>query len=155
MHFLRAPYNHKAIDEGFYFKLITMEGNTVMSPGDSVFKVRTPILRNRYVEAYTITDYQRVIDNSILKYSGILEVKYLYEAESPKYQQARNFSGIREKNPQTSQLELFKAALVSSAGTIYPVDAAEMHGYWSWDLVSESLPLDYDPEEDLKILKKK
>jgi hypothetical protein len=155
MHFLRALYNHKAIDEGFYFKIITMEGNTVMLRGDSVFKVRTPILGKKYIEAYTITDYKRVIDNSILKYSGILEVKYLYEAESPKYQQQTYHSGIREKKPQTSQLELFKPALVSSAGTIYPVDAAEMHGYWSWDLVSESLPLDYDPEEDLKILKKK
>jgi hypothetical protein len=51
MHFLRVLYSHKAIEEGFYFKIITMNGNTVMLPHDSVFKVHTPILRNRYVEA--------------------------------------------------------------------------------------------------------
>ena len=26
--------------------------------------------------------------------------------------------------------------------------------YWSWELVAESLPFDYDPEEDRKLLSK-
>jgi hypothetical protein len=55
---------------------------------------------------------------------------------------------------QNSQLKSLAPASISPDGSLYPIDSIEASGYWSWELISEALPFDYDPAADLKTVGK-
>lgn len=154
MHFLRAFYKRNLNDEGYYFNLI--DPGTRHGVADTLKTPRTPIFNDRRIKISTINNYNRVIDSlsspqsPLLKFDGELEVQYIMEAESNAYQVNRSLRS--EKKPQLSQMILLKPAVIQPHGQLYPQDAIETRGYWSWELMAESLPLDYQPVEDEKLV---
>ena len=167
MHFLRSLYRENLNEDGYYFNLIN-EVNLGLPGGikrvgysDSVKAPRSPIYNNKRIRMPTITNYNRILDSlslvenpeePLLNFQGELELQYIMEAESNDYQTNR---GQRtEKIPQRSMIKLHKPAIVQSHGQIYPQDAIETKGYWSWELMAESLPLDYQPDADEKLVNK-
>ena len=164
MHFLRSLYNRSLNDDGYYFNLIT-EVNTKKGgfarkgSSDTVMIPRSPVFSNRRIRMHTITDYDRILDSlsvainpaePLLKFDGDLEIQYIMESEPYAYQSNR---GIKPgKTLQFSTIILRKPAIVQPHGQVYPQDAIETRGYWSWELIAESLPLDYEPDGDLDIL---
>jgi hypothetical protein len=153
MHFYRALYDHRANEEGYYYYFI----NPIVS--DTVVKANSRLFNNRKMKVSTIRD-ERIIDSlsstkktPVLKYSGTLEIAYINEGESPVFQRAMRIPFRKEI--QVSRMRLRAPAALLPDGRISPISAAEIEGYWAWELMAETLPLDYDPEEDLKITKGK
>jgi hypothetical protein len=164
MHFFRAFYNRNLNDQGFYFNIF-MEYNVGLLGGglerstqsDSVKTAPSPVYNNRPIKMATITDYSLVIDSlslpgePMLDFVGNLEVTYIMEEEGYLYQKMRAIRNQRK--PQRSELVLHRPAIIQPNGEVYPWDAIETRGYWTWELMSERLPLDYNPGDDQKLLK--
>ena len=161
MHFLRSLYERKLNTDGYYFNLVNLENTkgVVIRRGyaDTVMTPRSPVYNNRTIRMHTIRNYNRILDSirstpeqPVLSFKGDLEIKYIMEAESYAYQQNRRLPP--GKNVQQSTIILHKPCIIQPHGQVYPQDAVETRNYWSWELMAESLPLDYDPDEDLKIM---
>ncbi|MEI9921279.1 MAG: carboxypeptidase-like regulatory domain-containing protein [Bacteroidota bacterium] len=150
MHFLRALYNHRLNEEGFYFTFNDAVGM------DSLVSLTSPEIYSYKTQVRTLKNYDRLIDTlsntneEILRYKEPLTVVYANELEDFLYQKKRGIQVTRVM--QTSKLISREPAYVLPDGRVYPIEAAEAQGYWSWELMSESLPLDYDPAVDLKTL---
>lgn len=159
MQFFRALYHHRLNQEGFFFNLIQEEnfgkrgGIKRIGYADSVKTPRSAIYNYKPIKVHTLVNYNRILDSltstpeqPVLKFKGELDIQYIHEAESSSYQQARHHG--YGKNPQVSQVKLLKPCIIQLNGQVYPLDGIETSGYWSWELVAESLPLNYDPEAD-------
>jgi hypothetical protein len=149
MHFFRSLYNRRLNEEGFYFRFPGKLQND-----DSVKTVKSRVFRKGYLVG-TINDYNKIITDSlktdlIMRFKGMLEVQYLDEIETRQYQLYR--SKPIEKTPQWSAIKLNSPAIIQPDGQPYPVNALQFGGYWSWELMSETLPLDYEPTEDLALV---
>lgn len=162
MHFFRSLYNRELNNQGFYFALIeekkTGNNEEIQRVGfaDTTLTARAAIYNYRRLKTNTITNYNKILDSvkstpqePILSFAGDLQIQYIHEIESFNYITNRH----REagKHPQISQIKLLKPAVVQPNGQLYPADAIETSGYFNWELVAEDLPLDYDPEEDIKL----
>jgi hypothetical protein len=149
MHFFRSLYNRRLNEEGFYFRFPgKLQGD------DSVKIVKSRVFR-KGLPVGTINNYYKILSDSlkpelVLRYKGILEVQYVGEIETRQYQLHRS-SGIK-KTPQWSAIKLNSPAVIQPDGQPFPVTALQFGGYWSWELMSETLPLDYEPTEDLAIV---
>jgi hypothetical protein len=162
MHFFRAVYARDLINNGFYYNLIEAvpahdAGIQRHGIADTTLTPRSPVFNNRRIRMLTITNYNRILDSarstpeeSVLSYKGDLEVQYINEAEPGAYQHARHI--FPDKVVQRSTLILHKPCVVQQPGNVYPADAVETKNYWSWELMAESLPLDYDPAVDQAIV---
>lgn len=151
MHFFRALYNKRLNEEGFYFMI---PGKPAAS--DTTIKIDTRLFRQAlYVT--TIRDYKRILDldsldgDPVLKFKGVLEVQYVKETETKAYQDNR-YKPI-EKKPQLSWINITQPAAIEPNGQAWPIEALQYRGYWSWELMSETLPLDYEPNDDIALLK--
>lgn len=151
MHFFRALYSRRLNEEGFYFSLNDQLGN------DSLVSVISHALYNSKLELRTIKDYNKIVyktpaiqGGQVLTFRNTLTVSYINELEDYRYQQHRNIGSRRAI--QQSLLKSRQPAYLFPDGRIYPIDAAETQGYWSWELMAEALPLDYGPEVDLQEL---
>lgn len=161
MHFLRSLYHRDLFNNGFYFNIIKpkfVNGKGVQRVGvaDSTMTPRSPIFNNKRIKVPTLINYNRILDSvrstpdaPVLSFEGDLEVQYINEAESGPYQQNRKI--FPEKIQQRSTLILLKTCTIEAHGQVYPNDAVETKNYWSWELMAESLPFDYDPSVDLAI----
>ncbi|HZY81210.1 MAG TPA: carboxypeptidase-like regulatory domain-containing protein [Cyclobacteriaceae bacterium] len=165
MHFFRAVYHRRILEEGFIFNLVhevhhpkgepTLEGIS-----DTTFAMRSAIYNNRKYKVSTLNKYSHILDSistpekPVLNYTDLLEVRYIQEAEGFAYNRYHNLDG-GVTTPQRSLATLHTPAIVEPTGQLYPQDAIETKGYWSWELIAESLPLDYDPAEDIKITEEK
>lgn len=154
MHFGRALYDQRLNEEGFYFFF------KEASLSDTLVWVRARALFNHEVQIKTLNGYKDIIDSRlskkdqpVLNYNVPLEVLYIHEQESYAYQSHRGLA--LKRRVQYSELKSKQPGFVLPDGRIYPVEATEASGYWSWELMSEALPLDYDPAEDLKLLGRK
>jgi len=150
MHFIRALYNHKANEEGYFFTF----PSTIKT--DSVLRPLSKLFNNRRIRIPSILDYNKILDSTstaekpIINLDGRLEINYINEGESVIFQRTQR---IRvQKSMQLSLMKSRAPAEILPDGRFYPVTAIEVSGYWSWELMSESLPLDYTPEEDQKIV---
>jgi hypothetical protein len=85
---------------------------------------------------------------STLFFKDVLAVEYMKEKESRNYPRSQN-------NFQLSHFKLLEPVTVEPSGDVYPISAVEFRGYWSWELMAEMLPLDYEPQDDIKLLEKK
>ena len=159
MHFLRSLYNDRLNEEGFYYILIpeTRPGKRREVLSDTVLSPKSRVYRYKPVRVYTLLNSNCLLDsistkeNSVMNFKGDLQVTYIHEAESKSFQTFRGTSG---KVMQTSQSRTLSPAYVQSDGSALPSDAIQVRGYWSWELIAESLPLNYSPEEDEKLLDK-
>lgn len=160
MHFLRSLYARDLFNNGFYFNVIeqkNVRGSFKrIGIADTTMAPKSPIFNNRRIKVQTITDYDRILDSArstpeepFLSYKGDLEIQYINEAEPGTYQ--RNRKIFPAKIQQRSTLILHKPCTIEPHGQVYPPDAIETKNYWSWELMAESLPLDYDPNADLAI----
>lgn len=161
MHFLRSLYARDLFNNGFYFNVIELKnvrgkGFKRIGIADTTMAPRSPIFNDRRIKVQTITNYKRILDSArstpeepFLSYKGDLEVQYINEAEPATYQHNRKI--FPAKIQQRSTLILHKPCTIEPHGQVYPPDAIETKNYWSWELMAESLPLDYDPEADQAI----
>jgi len=110
----------------------------------------------------TLSNYNRILDSIafastsqiIVSFEGQLEVVFIHEEESYEYLSKRNLK-VGYKQPQKSRLYLLnRGVAVEPNGSVLSEENLPTLGYWSWELVAESLPIDYDPEEDKKVLKR-
>ncbi|MEJ0029924.1 MAG: hypothetical protein WDO15_05955 [Bacteroidota bacterium] len=115
-----------------------------------------PIFNNKRINIQTLYNYKKILDSTstaeepVLSFKGDLEVQYINEAESGAYQNNRHI--FPTKIQQRSTIILHARCIVQPHGQVYPGDAVETKNYWSWELMAESLPLDYDPNVDLAIV---
>lgn len=162
MQFLRSLYNRDLNNDGYYFALIknvnlgTNGGFQRVGWADTTVSTRAAIYNYKRYKVSTVTNYNKLLDSlrstpeePILNFTGDLQIQYVHEAEGFNYQSNRYRP--YGKNPQTSHMKLLKPAVIQQNGVLYPADAVETSGYWSWELVAEALPLDYDPEDDIKL----
>ncbi len=162
MHFLRSLYKRDLFSNGFYFNLINLKavkgkGLVRMGYADTLMAVRSPIFRNKIIGIKTITNYNRILDSArstpeepLFTFKGDLEIQYTNEAEPTAYQHNRHI--FPTKIQQRSTILLHKECIILAHGQVYPPDAIETKNYWSWELMAESLPLDYDPNGDLAVV---
>jgi hypothetical protein len=164
MHFLRSLYERNLNQDGYYVNLVN-KGNSLLEGllrrgyADTAMTPRSPIYNNRRIKMHTITNYNRILDSvnlalrpdlPLLNFKGELEVQYIMESEPYSYQSNRQMRS--EKIPQRSSIILRRPAIVQPFGHLFPPDAIETKGYWSWELIAESLPLDYEPGPDIETL---
>lgn len=165
MHFMRALYKRRLMEEGFFVSL-NKEGydkkgrkiNTAFA--DTAIFIESPVFQNKKTRV-PIVYYDKILDSirstptqPVLSFQGNLEITYANEPESLEYQRIRNGTQVGFKQFQRSQIFLLKPGfIVEPNGQIYMEDILSKV-YWSWELVAESLPFDYDPEEDRKLLSK-
>ena len=158
MHFMRAFYNKKLVEEGFVLRAIEEEVNLkqevrqVAAVGDTT--VTYPqVFNKKHAEFYT-QRYSSIMDtvNStpelpLLSFDKILEVRFVGKKESYQYQRARRASSqIGYDRPLTSFLTLLKPSVsVQSDGQFFPSKDIYCQGYWTWELMANALPLDYYP----------
>jgi hypothetical protein len=124
---------------------------------DTAIFIESPVFPNKKVKV-PIVYYNKILDSvrstptqPILSFQGNLEITYANERESLEYQQIRNSTQVGLKNFQRSQIFLLKPGfIVEPNGQIYMEDILSKV-YWSWELVADSLPFDYDTEEDRKV----
>lgn len=153
MHFLRSLYERDCFKNGFYFNLIDARG---IGHPDSTMGPRSPVFNNKVIKVLSLKDYRQILDSArstweepVLSYKGDLQIQYINEAEPYAYQTNRHL--WPGKNLQTSTIILLKPCIIESLGQVYPQDAIETKHYWTWELMAESLPLNYDPAKDLAI----
>ena len=165
MHFMRALYKKRLNEEGFFVTLFK-EGydgkgrktNVVLA--DTAIFIKSPLFHNKKLKL-PIVYYDKILDSiksrpdqPVLSFQGNLEIKYVNEYESLDYQKNRNTNQMGFKNFQSSQLFLLKPGfIVEPNGQVFMEDILSKL-YWSWELVADSLPFDYDPEDDRKLFSK-
>lgn len=162
MHFFRALYNRQLIEEGYVFNLTkpvlyAKEGLISEGTADTTFRMMSKAYGKK-VKVRTLYSYDHILDSAtstpeepVLKYSGDLDVQYMHEIFGYQYIRHRR-PGADPRAPQASRVKLNTPAIVQPNGQLYPQDAVEMQDYWSWELIAERLPLDYDPANDLAIV---
>lgn len=164
LHFVRSLYKHSLAEEGF---LITLYQDRKLKNGriineaiaDTVLSIRSR-LYNRKMNYPTVSHYYSILDSAkstdsrqVLKFKGKLEVLYIHEAESLYYLRLRDPGNHGFTIPQRTRIELLKPGVaIESNGTIIAQENLPSQGYWSWELVAETLPVDYDPTEDQKLI---
>jgi len=163
MHFLRALYNRDLSEEGFYVDLVNKNTGLQIAPVTAYeqVRVRSDAYNNKFIKLESIKNYNLMLDSvrstpaePLLNFKGELQVQYIHESEDYDYQVLRYGRGRASGNriQRSRMFMLTPEALVQPNGQLYPEDGAETAGYWSWELVAESLPLDYDPAVDKQIL---
>lgn len=149
MHFFRSLYNQRLNEEGFYF---IFPGSP--SSDDSVKIVKSKVFKNE-LRLPTIVNYTQLIDsdtlkpNVVLRFKNALQVVYVNETEPKLYQ--INSRKLVKKTLQSSMISMMSPAIIQPDGQPVPVNAVQFSGYWGWELMAETLPLDYEPEEDMKL----
>jgi hypothetical protein len=165
LHFMRALYKRTLMDEGFFFNVFEdIYSDTVVTSvaaANSDLKVKSPLFREK-MRIRSCTNYSRILDSlkstrtcPILAFPGKLEVTYINEAESYNYLKLNYPDKVGTTRPQKSRLVLLKQNLpIQSNGMLLQEQYIQAQGYWGWELAAESLPVDYNPDVDLKILHK-
>lgn len=158
-------YKRRLMEEGFFVSLnkegYDKKGRKINEAfADTAIFIESPVFQNKKTKV-PIVYYDKILDSirstptqPVLLFQGNLEITYANEPESLEYQRIRNSTQVGFKQFQRSQIFLLKPGfIVEPNGQIYMEDILSKV-YWSWELVAESLPFDYDPEEDRKLLSK-
>jgi len=162
MHFMRALYQRKLSEAGFFIILYERDQRGIIKSKETVdtsFRVKSVAFKNKF-KASTISNYNRILDSTalekskvVLAFNGQLEVTYIHELESPDFSSKRAHRKAGFKFLQYSSLTLENKKIpVEENGSILSEENLSTKGYWSWELVSESLPVDYDQTPDLKVI---
>ncbi len=162
LHFMRSLYSRTLTKEGFFITLYQdrkMRNGRIVNEAvaDSVLSVRSRLF-NRKMAYPTVTNYNAIVDSAkstatrcVLNFRGKLEVLYVHEAEPLRYLLLRDPGNRGFVIPQRTRIELTRPGVsIESNGTVIAQENLPSQGYWSWELVAETLPVDYDPAEDQK-----
>lgn len=158
MHFMRALYRKQLAAEGFAVQRVrelprrTAALRLVGLPGDTTLRV--PSLAGKHDvsfqslrEKHLLDTLRSTPDQPVVAFTGTMQVTYTRERESLAYQKTRPLvehgHNIR---PQTTLLRMTQpSVVVEPDGHFYDPQGIRYQGYWSWELVAEELPLDYEP----------
>jgi hypothetical protein len=160
MHFMRALYQRKLAEQGFFVNLYNYDRKGFLKSKaiiDTSFRVKSVAFKNKF-KVSTISHYNRLVDSiastkneTVLAFNGQLEVVYINELESADFSSQRAHRKMGFKFLQYSTLTLQNKKIpVEANGSVLSEENLLTKGYWSWELVSESLPVDYDPDFDSK-----
>ncbi|MEP6736509.1 MAG: carboxypeptidase-like regulatory domain-containing protein [Chryseolinea sp.] len=163
MHFIRSLYQKRLVEEGFFYNLFKdyLVGNKRVNKAiaDTVLLVRSKLFK-RMMRVPTIWGYDKILDalstdsNQMIAFEGQLEIVYVHERQYSGYIASRGTARIGTTLPQKSRIILLGPRItIEPDGQILNDEELFMtQGYWSWELVSESLPYDYNPADDLSII---
>jgi hypothetical protein len=165
LHFMRSLFNGTLTQEGFYVTLkyqrdaLVIQGNRAAR--DTVIKVKTPLFKQD-LRVATLVNFNSILDSArslpdqpFLAFNGMLEINYVNESEPSAYLRLRDQRNVGYTLPQKSALTLSKDGVaIEPTGMVLMEENLISHGYWCWELVAESLPVDYDPDDDRKLLEK-
>ncbi|MGC3946452.1 MAG: carboxypeptidase-like regulatory domain-containing protein [Chryseolinea sp.] len=166
LHFMRALYNRRLTEEGFFLTINyerTGPGEeNDFTHSDTLLRVKSKLFPDK-IRIPTLLNYNRFLDpvkstptRPVILFSGELLVTYIDESEPVEYLRAREPKLVGMIRPQESGLHLLKGEVaVEPNGMVLSEENLAYEGYWSWEVVAESLPVDYDPAEDLQLLKEK
>jgi len=163
MHFMRALAQRRMAREGF--AVIPVKETTdrdgkpryVGLPGDTLVKASS-LLGNFDVAFPTLYEkrlldpLQTAPDQTVVAFPGLIQVTYTREKEPVDYQKTLPLieHGYRTR-PQSTLLRLNQPSVkVEPSGHFYDPQGITFDGYWSWELMAEELPLDYQPEVGMK-----
>lgn len=162
MHFMRSIYNRSLIEEGFFIRVSTEEmrkGKVKM-----IAKIDTTLyidgsLIGKKLFAMQTAHVTRILDGQhstssdpVLSFAGHVEVTFIHELESFDYQRTRLKARAPIARFQKSNILLSKpSAKIDKNGSTSSEDVMTQ-GYWTWELIADSLPIDYRPDDDMKIL---
>lgn len=159
MHFGRALYHRQLIEEGFLFvKVIDFKNRSgeltrISRAGDTLVTCPSLVNPHRDMTLQTAA-YKVLVDTvrstplqTILSFSDYIQVTYVKESEPHAFQCARRSStenyGI---NPQKSLIRLLAPNVtVEANGQFWPSHSIRSEGYWTWELIADDLPFDYEP----------
>lgn len=158
MHFMRALHRGNLTGEGFTVVPVTEQKNRdgtqklVGLPGDTLVTVKA--LRGDYDVPMPTVKVKRLLDtlrstpaHPVVAFAGPMQVTYAREPESIGYQKTLPLAehGHRVR-PQTTLLRMTKPEVtVEPDGRFYDPHGIRSQGYWSWELIAEELPFDYEP----------
>ncbi|MEJ1240291.1 carboxypeptidase-like regulatory domain-containing protein [Chryseolinea sp. T2] len=164
LHFMRALYNQRLKEEGFFVTLSyerSSSGDDAnFTYSDTVLRVKSRLFPDK-IRVPTLINYNRFLDSvsstpshPVILFSGQLRITYVDESEPLDYLRRRDPKSVGLTVPQQSGLRLIEGEVaVEPNGMVLQEGNLSSQGYWSWELVAESLPVDYDPEHDIKTLK--
>lgn len=158
MHFMRALYQRRLLEEGFVIQVIreqrTRSGETRLLGLDGDTTVRLPALAGKYDAVFQTVRENRLLDtlrstptHPTVAFSGVRSVTYTREREPLDYQKTRALRehGFRIR-PQTTLLRMtVPNVVIEPSGHFYDPQGITYEGYWGWELIAENLPLDYEP----------
>ncbi|MVM40921.1 hypothetical protein GO730_29885 [Spirosoma sp. HMF3257] len=158
-HFMKSLYKRQLFKNGFIVqrviekidksgkvRQITLHGKKVNfypTPADTIVRVLLPdtLSADKLIDTDQSTNGQTVVS-----FQGTMQVVYFYELESFDYQQTH--SPPKEgylKSPQLSIMRMTSPSVVIEPdGHFYDPLGILFEWYWSWELVSEMLPFDYE-----------
>lgn len=164
MHFIRALYKRQLIEEGFFSNLfqdyLVNNHRVNKAIADTVLLVKSKLFK-RKIRMPTIWEYNRILDSlstdthPAMAFKGQLEVIYIHEGENFRYTGSREPRRVGQTIAQRSRVILLGPSVAFERdGQILNDEGLFMtQGYWSWEMVSESLPYDYNPADDLEIIR--
>lgn len=159
MHF-GALYRRQLRQEGFVFQRVVErrnrqgEINLVGLPGDSSLSFPS-LANNKRLISLPMASYKVLLDSvrstatqPVIAFTDLIQVTYTKEREPITFQQARRRSTYgHEVVPQSSLIRTLKPAVtVEANGQFWPPTGIRSEGYWSWELVADDLPFDYEPD---------
>ncbi|AQG79370.1 hypothetical protein AWR27_08590 [Spirosoma montaniterrae] len=159
MHFMRALFQNKLTQEGFVVQFMEENFNRqgdrwLKSLATDTTATLPPLTGNQPI-VYPTLHYRRLVDTTRFRSSllnwhlkHLLEVRYTQESESFDYYtiRDRSYFGYKKK-PQTSLIRFRDVDVsVQADGQFFEPDGFRTEGYWSWELIAEELPVDYQPK---------
>lgn len=149
-HFFAALFADRLREEGFIARLVSSVGGDVRTSGMSRG------IKGAEILSPTEREYEKVVE-----FPDYLEVVYVGEPEESAYLdypgKVRRAASSGPLSPrtwkdetrgeQTSWLALQKrSVIINSSGLIYDPLAFVVYGYWSFERIADTLPLEYIPE---------
>lgn len=132
LHFMHSLYSHSLEDEGFQ-----INATSTMYVGEDPLKKK-------------LSSEDVLFAGNILSFQGYLEVIYKGEIIPRDYRKYLKKYGMElPEHFQYSWLKLNNnsSIIVNKNGSIYdPHTSLTVFGYWIWERVADSLPLNYTPE---------
>lgn len=158
MHFMRALHRGNLTDEGFTMVRVVEQRDRgskeklIGLPGDTLVRVKS--LRGNYDVQLPTVAVKRLLDTlrttptrPVVAFAGLVQVTYTREPEPVDYQRTLPFAehGHRVR-PQTTLIRMTKSEVtVEPDGRFYDPHGIRSQGYWSWELIADELPFDYEP----------
>lgn len=164
MHFGRSLYKHELAKEGFTFQRVTERWNNrgelkmIGLPGDTTVSARSLISSKKLIEL-PMANYKTLIDSvrstptePVIVFTGLIQVIYTKEKESYEFQRERRArEDINKEVFQRSLLRMLVPSFtVEPNGQFWPPHSFRAEGYWTWELLADDLPFDYDPNDPIK-----
>ncbi len=161
MHFGRALYHHQLVQEGFVIQKVIEQKNRrgdvklIALPCDT--SVEVPSLTNpEKGVSLPMASYNILLDSvhstllhPVIIFPDFVQVVYTKEREPYEFQRVRRSAKYDSDIIfQTSLIRMLEpSATIEANGQFWNPHSLRGEGYWTWELIADDLPFDYNPEE--------